>query len=283
MQVKLMPVTNMKTIHLPLKVSSKAALFSRVKAQRGFSLLELMIGLTIGLLVSMLATSSLISTTSTQKTVSEATGLQQQASMVMRIVGSMVRQAGGNELKPASYFVQFDSKYNGYNAAGVDVNVTGVEGGGSSDTLRISTTDITNAGVSIDRDCLGNPTAFTGVRIDNQLSVTGGNLMCLGSGNATPQALAEGVEDFQVRYGVASNGGGGGAIQKIQYKNANTVTDWGKVRAVQVCLRISAASNGNAGGGSVVTGCDGATVTADGKLRKVFNNTFFLRNSRRAL
>ena len=57
------------------------------------------------------------------------------------------------------------------------------------------------------RDCLGNQPqgSLAGVRVDSRFSVVSGELRCLGSNAATgAQVLIDGVEDFQVLYGVRS-------------------------------------------------------------------------------
>jgi hypothetical protein len=52
---------------------------------------------------------------------------------------------------------------------------------------------------------MGNPAdaATTNIRVDNQFSVASGNLMCKGAdASVAAQSIADGVEDFQVTYGV---------------------------------------------------------------------------------
>ena len=63
-------------------------------AQCGVSLLELMVGLTIGLLVSVAAAGSLAYLQATGRTLTEATRMQQEASLAFDTVGRVLRPAG---------------------------------------------------------------------------------------------------------------------------------------------------------------------------------------------
>lgn len=253
---------------------------SQQTSQQGFSLLELMVGLTIGLFILLGVTNVFMFISSTQRTLSESTALQQQGSLIMRIIGYSIRQAGGTYLTSgAGGKFGFDTSYDGYNATGF--NVQGTEGGADDpDTLQVSQQNAPLTVISkTDMDCLGNKSTFAN-RIDNQYSLDTKtqSLMCLGSGKTSAQAIAIGVEDFQVRYGIASLGVGN--TQELQYFNADKVPTWADLRAVEVCIVMNAIDTKNeAAGGSVIKGCDDKTIASDGKIRKIFTNTFFLRNS----
>ena len=84
--------TTMRT-HSP----NPQAAFSR---QRGATLLELMVGITIGLLTVTVALGALMISRGVSGTVSEASQLQQQASYAFRVIGQQLRQAGGRQLDP---------------------------------------------------------------------------------------------------------------------------------------------------------------------------------------
>ncbi|MDR0258920.1 MAG: prepilin-type N-terminal cleavage/methylation domain-containing protein, partial [Comamonas sp.] len=66
--------------------------------QQGFSLVELMVGMAVGLLVMAAASVALLASRNLSVTVSDASHLQQQASYVLRIIGLQLRQAGGLHL-----------------------------------------------------------------------------------------------------------------------------------------------------------------------------------------
>ena len=66
----------------------------RRQAQRGITLLELMIGIAIGLLVVAVAMAALMVSRGVSGTVSDASGIQQQAAYGMRLIGLQLRQGG---------------------------------------------------------------------------------------------------------------------------------------------------------------------------------------------
>ena len=69
-------------------------------SQRGATLLELMVGITIGLLTVAVALGALMVSRGVSGTVSEASQLQQQASYAFRVIGQQLRQAGSRQLDP---------------------------------------------------------------------------------------------------------------------------------------------------------------------------------------
>ena len=260
------------------------------KFQRGISLMELMVGLTIGLMVVVAALGSLVFTQISSKTVGDSARLQQKADNTFRILGFHVQQAGAinlvsNATEPSK--VAFSNVFTGYNptttgaTAGQIFSVHGLHDGTTvlgTDTLRISYQD--NGAV---RDCLGNqpPAAQIGIRVDNQFSLdsTTNELKCLGANAATgAQPVVDGVEDFQVSYGVQTFLANG--TPQFQFYRADQITDWTNVEAVVICLQLVGDNKGNPQPASfVVTGCRGQTVTNDGLLRRVFRRSYGLRNA----
>lgn len=84
--------------------NKKALLFTRANAlrQQGLSLIELMVGLTIGLLVVLAATSSIIFTRASARTMSDSARLEQQANLIMAMIGQQIKQSGAINLRPWS-------------------------------------------------------------------------------------------------------------------------------------------------------------------------------------
>ena len=263
--------------------------------QRGITLIELMTGLLIGLLVVAAALSSVIFTRSAQVTQSDSARIHQQASYVIRTIGLQLRQAGAVEMvNAADGKVTFDTRYTGVNDA-QDVIVSGTDGGGTNpDVLNVSAQDQRStsvpgfpAGTSTVRDCLGNApdAALIGIRLQNSFSVNVAqqSLMCTGANTATgPQAIAAGVEDFQVRYGVATPGFTD-LDQQLQYvatPPSFVSSSASSFRAVQICIRlVGDRAQTTTGTGNAVVGCNGEVVPTDGRIRRVFTSTYFLRNA----
>lgn len=247
--------------------------------------MELLVGLTIGLLVVVAALGSLVFTQISSGVVSDSARLQQKADNTFRIIGFQVQQAGAINLEasatdPAK--VVFSSAYTGFNPATTGAtnqiySIHGLEGASNApDTLRVSYQDDNGAG----HDCLGNALTSTNVlrniRMDNQFALVSGELKCSGATAAGTQPIVDGVEDFQVTYGVQTLSAGA-----LQYKfyTADQILDWSNIQTVAVCLQLVGDNKGNPQPGLVVTGCHDQTVSNDGLLRKVFRRTTSLRNA----
>jgi type IV pilus assembly protein PilW len=63
-------------------------------AQRGVTLIEMMVGITLGLVVVAVATAALMVSRGISGTVSDASNIQQQAAYALRVIGSQLRQTG---------------------------------------------------------------------------------------------------------------------------------------------------------------------------------------------
>lgn len=272
---------------------ANASIFMKQHAERrtqiGATLIELMIGVVIGLLVIIAAIGSLSFTKITAVTVSESTQLQQKADAIFRNMGFHIAQAGSIEITPSlgdTAMVKFSSSYLGYKptttgatatgTAKIIYNIHGVNGTGTAtsttpDTLRVS---YQNNGSS--RDCLGNSPTGTGV--DNEFSVSNQELMCLGATNAASQSIASGVEDFQILYGINTG-------TQFRYYQANEMLgpdftpNWNQVQSVSICLQLIGDSQGNPQPGVTFTGCRNQSIASDGRLREIYRRTFSLRNA----
>ena len=78
--------------------STNIKISKKMGPQKGVTLIELMVGITLGLLVIATATGALMASRGISSTVSEATTLQQQASYAFRVIGQQIRQAGSMQL-----------------------------------------------------------------------------------------------------------------------------------------------------------------------------------------
>lgn len=269
-----------------------------IGSQRGLSLIELLIGITIGLLVVIAALGSLAFTQVTSTTVGDSARLQQKANSAFRTMGFQLRQAGSIEVVSTGVAVRFSTQpTGGWNGTGVAI--TGLNGSGSApDTLRASYEDGSNS-----RDCLGNPpTTTAGIRVDNEFYVDTGRLMCKGA-DGTIHAIVDGVEDFQVTYGVqtttalarpavlAASGVASApavpASATYRYFTAATAPFGPPVPvgilpppgwSVTVCLQLRGDVRGDLPAGISTAGCSGA-VAGDGFIRRVYRNTYSLRST----
>jgi type IV pilus assembly protein PilW len=243
----------------------------RAAHQSGVSVIELLVGLTIGLIVSVAALSSFSSTRFTSATLGDSTRLHQDAATAFRTIGHHLRQAGAQQLiDTGGGNVEFNGEFEGYGGTLSPQALQGLDGANNGpDRLEVShDTDATLNPV----DCLGQ-----GVHprrgITNRFELVGDSLRCQGSGGNVPAPLIAGVEDFQVRYGVRTN-------DTLQYLNADaswTTANWNAVETVMVCLRLVGQVGGHTG--QAIAGCrDNEVVANDGRIRRVFVRVFSMRN-----
>lgn len=260
--------------------------------QAGVSLIELMVGMVIGLLVTVAAMGSLMYTRTASHLVGDSTRLQQEAATAMRVIGGVARQAGARRLEQSvpGGPVVFNPAYAGHGVHPITrhpYSIKGTDGTSSKpDTLEIRR----DRGLSDEEstDCLGEITKAvketTRVELnDNKeqevnslFKVVANRLHCDGSGETTgAHALVSGVEDFQVWYGLREG-------HTLRYTTANTINSttpqpWDQVETLRVCLRLVGGLDNLPSADA--TGCQGETIANDGRLRRVFFRVFHLRNA----
>ena len=274
----------------------------RTRAQHGASLIELMIGITIGLLTVAVAMGALMVSRGISGTVSGASQLQQQAAYAFRVISLQLRQAGSlrlnmaPQLTPGSTIavdiadpVAFETKVDGFNPATDTLSGKDAPGMGEfkltmgyrnyKDSLYAFAAD-----ESMQRNCLGETNSDTLIQSKFVLDTTQNSLRCAGSGAAQP--FAENVANFQVRYLLQDATATPGDPQ-ISYVNAAAVgTDWRRVQGVEVCLVLYGVESIDMPAGSSYTDCDGTTAvnmtTLTGvrarRMHMVFRNVYQLRS-----
>lgn len=255
-----------------------------LKFQAGLTLIELMIGLAVGLLVVAVATVSLLGSRSVTGAVSDISGIQQQAAYVMRTFGTQLRQAGSlyldlgldadgeGEITSATAF-----QLRGNNEQAINED----EGTGAV-TIRFTGYEeptFANAG-PISRNCLGAPgsiPAGTTASIESIFTLNGTDLRC------NDQPIAQNVAAFQVRYLLQ---GTDQDDPTMLYTNREGVADWNRVQGVEVCLVLFGTERIDVPAGGVsYTGCDGNAVditaltgNRTNRMHYVFRNVFQLRS-----
>lgn len=285
-----------------MKTACRTAGRARVsaRAQRGVTLVELMIGVTLGLLVIVAALGTFVFTRQSGEASGDALRLQQQAQNVFRVLRAQAAQTGSFALVDRNDAVAGAavSAQSGV-ADTASWAIEGTEGAnGAADTLTISHSSqlpVAAAGVVMPDapdsrtvpNCLdgvdANPAA--GALIVSTFSLVGDRLACDANLDAPPddlpsrQTLARGVEDFQLRYGVRNPFTGEVAYRLASELGTQPAVDptWAQVQSLEVCLQLTGARGDNPRVGAV-TGCDGQAVAADGRLRRVFREVVALRN-----
>lgn len=276
--------------------------------QRGVTLIELMVGITIGLLVIAVAMGALMVSRGVSGSVSDASGLQQQGAYILRTIGQQLRQSGSLYLNPNPASA---ASADVLSAVAFEIQATGQSGGnsfsqqdaikGASDTVTTGfrryqdnvfiADNATAATVGTDylaRNCIGAPgNDKTDERIESIFSFANDTLSC-GGNSAAAQPIAQNVAQFQVTYLVQTNDGAG---SKVQFKQGSDMpTDaadpiWRTVQGVQVCLVLYGNEVIDMPANSSYTDCKGdsvdmTTLTGSRKNRThlLFRNTFQLRS-----
>lgn len=269
--------------------------------QRGVTLIELMVGIAIGLLVVAVAMGALMVSRGVSGTVSDASGIQQQSTFVMRAIGMQLRQAGSLYLNPNPTSapadalvmapVAFETKAVSTDGTGANFdpveNTLSAPGGGLSAGFRRYKEAVHTSPVdqTIGRNCLGGPTDSlinTDQVVESIFQLNGTELRC--TGNKNTQAIAQNVSNFQVRYLIQDNTQP--SIPTLKYVNAAAVSDWLKVQAVEVCVVIfgTEAISMPTDGSSTYRDCDNTAVdmtTLSGarnrRMHITYRNVFQLR------
>ena len=255
-----------------------------LKFQAGLTLIELMIGLAVGLLVVAVATVSLLGSRSVTGAVSDISGIQQQAAYVMRTFGTQLRQAGSLYLDLG---LDADGKGEITSATAFQLRgnseqaITEAEGTGAITIQYTGYEEPTfaNAG-PISRNCLGAPgsiPAGTTASIESIFTLNGTDLRC------NDQPIAQNVAAFQVRYLLQ---GTDQDDPTMLYTIFAGVADWNRVQGVEVCLVLFGTERIDVpAGGASYTGCDWNDVditTLEGdrtnRMHYVFRNVFQLRS-----
>ena len=259
--------------------------------QAGFSLVELMIAITLGLIVLLAVGSIYVGSRQTYRVQEDNARIQEAGRYALEVLGRSIRQAGANAE------MNFNKK-----ATELQCNVPGVcdaIGGadGFTDTLTVqfyagSEELDTGSGLWMTRDCTGGKVypASGVVVVTNTFGISGTDLRCTGS-VAGVQPLVENVEDLQVVYGIDNDFSGNPGYQSADlYVAAPTAAQWPSVVTARVCVQIRSANNGLTTSPQTYLNCAGALGTATGaaafttaaagdlRLRRSFVATYNLRN-----
>lgn len=238
------------------------------RPQLGISLVELLVGVAIGLLVILAAIGTLVISRAASGTVSDATQLQHQGSYALRVIGLQLRQAGAidADYDEASQLFAFSADYEGLATTGAAVD--GAEGAnGGPDTLVVSTSV---AGMLQQRDCLGAEVDETAPAVEAEFSVVDGSLRCQAANTAQP--IVRNVADFQVRYRTVTSQG----ARMLDRNQVQAAALWKSVVGVEVCLDL-VGEEPVPDAGITYVNCAGEAAARGARQHMVFRNLFHLR------
>lgn len=265
----------------------------RLQRQRGVSLIELLVGIALGLMTIAVALGALMVSRGVTSSVGDASSLQQQAAHAFRIIGQQLRQTGSVQLDmavgkddslgftaddPVGFLTTgYASKTDIVNGiqtptAGEYKLTTGfrnyLEQNAAGDTTK-----------TLFRDCLGGGGAVAQPMVVSAFRLTNDELVCDSAASATPQAIIRNVADFQVNYLVQIPGVGAPTVQRIT--DAASVTNWAQVYAVEVCLDLRGDERVDLPTGAAAPtyrNCAGAATSYGGRMHMVFRNTYQIRS-----
>lgn len=259
--------------------------------EQGVTLIELLIGLTIGLLTISVGLGAIMVSRGVTATVSDTTTLQQQASYAFRVIGQQLRQAGGRPLnmaadpRDAATFVQPSgvSLSSTQPIAGLDTPTASqfaisLQYVNASESIYPSPPSSTPITGYLTSDCIGsNPGVASAPIIVSQLRKNGTDLECSNSiGNVQP--IIGNLVDLKIRY-LQQQLNIANSQPQFRYASAANLgaTDWPEIYGIEVCLELEGDQVIDTVGTSY-TKCDGTTAVRGNKLRMVFKNIFHIRN-----
>ncbi len=217
-----------------------------MRYNKGFTIVELMVGLALSLLLVAAAATVYLSSKKTNAVNQNILNIQNDGQLALQVLKNDIRHAGWtrNDLQSQSMATPL--------AAGFKDG-----GGAASDTLAIQ--------YEGDFDC--NGTAVTNVVI-NTYSLNGNTLMCNG------QPMIDGVESFQVLYGYSGAGGG------VKYVTADNISDPTAVESVRfgVLLRSEKSIPDAPASKDYVVLDQNLTGFTDKKIRQVYSATVAILN-----
>ncbi len=270
---------------------------SHPASQSGLSLIELMVAVTLGLMITTSLGYILMGSRSTYLAQDASARVQDTGRFALEFIGRQLRSAGRiditplasdsrtTETIPSGGWTPISGSHGAVAAGGnAAVNAGGVVtiNGGTrqTDTLVVQY-QLSDQGVSRTRDCnnAGDDIPLTAIpggggqygTVSNTIGIGGANLelACTGNGGGGAQPFAEGVEDLQIRYAEA---GAPGAFNITPANLSNVV-------AVQVCIMVRSLNNGATNAPQTIRDCSGALyVPNDTRLRRTFTSVFTLRN-----
>lgn len=261
---------------------------SRFITSHGHTLLELVIAVALGLLVTLGAVSLYRSQRSAFTHASDAAQIHEAGMTALTVIGEQLQMAGfvAADMPRAAVVPAGIFGCSGARATGADDNLSCESLAGHSDGVAVryiaDTVSTWPTTANLATDCLGQGVAKTsedapGVSIVNRFyakvsaSTNEPELYCEGSGRANAsQPLVEGIERVRFRYWPA------GASNPLDAA-AVAPEQWSRVVAVDICVLVRGMPQGSR---MRYVDCDGvASMGTDTRVRRAFWRRVALRNN----
>lgn len=241
----------------------------------GFSLIELIISITLGSILMAAVLQFVFSSKKTFNLNEDVARIQENARVALDLLAQDIRMAGYTDDNNLPEYFRLDACTNSFDPCNTD-------GGSGSDRLAVQLIS------PDDSDCLGNTSTnlIANVYYVADEDADGiSSLYCRGFDTVTNAFLSaslpmvDGIDHIQLLYGLVSSTG-----EILGYRNSTdmSTTDWARVRSVRLSLLVS---NGQVSGSEPLEARiysvldNNGIVFTDQHLRKIFTTTIFLNNA----
>ena len=292
----------------------KNSFYARSKT-RGVTLIELLVGLTIGLLLALVASSTYLFSKQTFNTVTEVSQMEENGRFALNLLTRYIQSAGFTMIDPKAQLPaggasdKISGCDNGFTTmAVVSPNFTCLSAPGATRSAGIKTifeTDKPSGGSASFQgaNCIGNnatPVIVAGVTKTYLVTsyfyvstataqtaygtTTMGQLSCLSDDSpsaASPtyqiQPIVPGIQQIAANYLVTTAAAGGQLAQTAAA--VTTAATWPDVSAVELCVLAKSIGPSNNDTGKTYTDCYGTAITATAnETYRTFRSTVNLRN-----
>lgn len=251
-----------------------------MRKQTGFSLIEFMVAITIGLFLVAIIVQVYIGSQQTYRSQDDLSRMQEEGRYAIEILGRYARIAGFRDNPNIAFATAFPV---GSEPLG------GVAGAAATnpDTLTLRHYGSGLAGVPDNtiRNCNGDAIDSPSLAYETfSLNSATKILECatppvvggvVGGGAAVTATLIGNVTNFKVTYGEDTDANG----IPDKYVAAGAVTNMNNVLALRLCIELQSANDNLTTGFQSYPACSGSTVTAgDHRYHRAFNTTIALRN-----
>lgn len=231
---------------------------------RGFTLIECLVAMSLGLIVTHTALTTWQTSQQSWQALTAQQHLQHNARAALEAIAKQAELTSAGVLMRSadSSAVTVDTSWNPSPLNTSPPTVFATDNARGGDSLQLSHLRSVDAS-----DCQGNQRG-TNAWVHNQFqrsTSTVHDFACkdLHAAGSTYQALAEGIEDFQVQLAEVS-----ADAHSLQWRTPSAVTNWQRVVAIEVCLRL-ASPTVHAAAPTNLRGCAGEALPADGHARRV--------------
>ncbi len=205
----------------------------RQKRTGGFTLVEMMVSLLIGLMIMAAVGAVYMSGKRTYKARDAASRMQETGRIALRQIERGISQAGYPLDGDVIPLVTEGANVIDLGETGIGPTSDRPGDGYQGDRITLHRLVIPGDDIYGDRDCWGAGTQLAG-HVVNSYYVEKGALKCKGSGRkgGNVQPIVDGIENIQFRYGVPDGG-------QLRYVNATVLTSAAVVQSVEVAILVN--------------------------------------------